>query len=243
METDTNEVYQGSHNSSMLLSTELDAHLMLNGFGNSVALINEISPLFGISRYSIADDVTSLEKEENDLISLCGRGIKRSYETFCTGILAPELEYEFQNRRLRETILIRKQRSIYDFFPSQAGRLSSVAVSCPSECISGGGSSDKSSFSLGCEKNSSSGGSYLPMITDHSSTQVIFSASCYSCKSNESSRYISATCSFCSKGICLSCIVHCEGCTQQFCKFCSCKNYTLTIERTFCLDCASVDDS
>lgn len=51
-------------------------------------------------------------------------------------------------------------------------------------------------------------------------------------------------CAFCDRSACHSCMKECEGCSDNFCTFCSTTNYTESAERYFCLDCdvkASVD--
>ena len=59
-------------------------------------------PIFG--QYSLdSSPMTDLQN------LFCGKGIKRSYDCFCTGILAPDLEEEFQNRRIKKSVLIKKQ--------------------------------------------------------------------------------------------------------------------------------------
>jgi len=45
------------------------------------------------------------------------------------------------------------------------------------------------------------------------------------------------TCHYCSKNVCMGCIGSCVKCQENYCKFCSTKNYSGTFEVTVCLDC------
>lgn len=45
-------------------------------------------------------------------------------------------------------------------------------------------------------------------------------------------------CSFCDRQSCASCTRFCQRCEQHFCTLCTTTDYTCTVERIFCLDCA-----
>jgi hypothetical protein len=47
-----------------------------------------------------------------------------------------------------------------------------------------------------------------------------------------------SSCSFCDRQSCLACSTNCQECQQRFCTLCTTTDYSWTIERSFCLDCA-----
>ena len=52
---------------------------------------------------------------------------------------------------------------------------------------------------------------------------------------------VSSSCHYCERISCQSCTLTCERCSGRFCKFCSTINYDGPMERTFCLDCQSME--
>lgn len=50
-----------------------------------------------------------------------------------------------------------------------------------------------------------------------------------------------SSCHYCERISCQSCTITCERCSGRFCKFCSTINYDGPVERTFCLDCETME--
>lgn len=56
---------------------------------------------------------------------------------------------------------------------------------------------------------------------------------------NKSSLLSSRSCHFCEQPTCKDCLRQCEVCHESFCSVCSNINYDSSMEKVFCLDCAS----
>jgi len=47
-----------------------------------------------------------------------------------------------------------------------------------------------------------------------------------------------SSCCFCERQACVTCSAICQECQHRFCTLCTTKDYSSTVERSFCLDCA-----
>lgn len=162
------------------------------------------------------------------------RGIKRSYTSFCSGIVTMGSE---------ECSRIKGQLYRGDLFSASA----EISRARPKDGME---LSEQHAARNRCKQTNirdffASSNRHMdrePLaaseIASSSSSASTFH-SCILCISPTFAQIASGICNFCSRYTCDDCRYRCENCEDNFCKFCVTSNYDTSLDRTLCLDCNS----
>ena len=76
------------------------------------------------------------------------------------------------------------------------------------------------------------------LLNYFSTTRSLTSSHLSSSTPPSQQQHLLSSCSFCDRQSCLACSTQCQECQQRFCTLCTTTDYSSTVERSYCLDCA-----
>ena len=176
-----------------------------------------------------------------DSYKFLNRGIKRSYSSFCSGIIDNDDDDDDNQRENFKKISTRMaphiSRELITPIELDRFRSEDLMEIVDNRTIFKPKQTRINDFFLNNNQKSA------PKLSSESQTS--FSKSlcifCINFNSINLSRFesVEVYCQFCMRFSCKNCIKKCECCLLEFCKFCITTNYDSSYDRLFCLDCQS----